>query len=183
MILGCLLISCTDNQEFQISGTVRNMQGTPIVYLQSIDGMFNSRSYDTLKINPDSTYTLTLPADSYRSIYAYRRLSIMKYIKHSETNGESWPFLVMLFSIKVGRFISIRQLLPKTWKHWNHNWSKRWNNNEGELCSNDIVIWHTAVVRFFDEFVNHKILYHTGSILCKSTVKKWICKLNTGLLG
>ena len=68
MILGCLLIACTGNQEFQISGTVRNMQGAPIVYLQSIDGMFNSRSYDTLKINPDSTYTLTLPADSYKRV-------------------------------------------------------------------------------------------------------------------
>ncbi len=68
MILGYLLISCTDNQEFQISGTVRNMQGNQIVYFQSIDGMFNSRSYDTLKINPDSTYTLTLPAESYKRV-------------------------------------------------------------------------------------------------------------------
>ena len=146
MILGCLLISCTGNQEFQISGTVRNMQGSQIVYLQSIDGMFNSRSYDTLKINPDSTYTLTLPAEPWGIIYVYRRLSVMKYIKHSETNGGTWPFLVMSYSIKAGRFISIRQLLPKTWRHWNRNWSKLWNNNNGELRSNDIFIWHTAVV-------------------------------------
>lgn len=68
MVLGFLLISCADNREIQLSGTVRNMQGKQIVYLQSIDGMFNSQSYDTLKINQDSTYILTLPADPYKRI-------------------------------------------------------------------------------------------------------------------
>ena len=66
--LGCLLISCVDNKEIQISGTVRNMEGRQIVYFQSIDGMFNSQSYDTLRVNPDSTYTLTLPAESYKRV-------------------------------------------------------------------------------------------------------------------
>ncbi len=66
--LGCLLVSCADNKEIQISGTVRNMQGRQIVYFQSIDGLFNSQSYDTLKVNPDSTYTLTLPAEQYKRV-------------------------------------------------------------------------------------------------------------------
>lgn len=66
--LGCLLISCVDNKEIQISGTVRNMEGRQIVYFQSIDGMFNSQSYDTLRVNPDSTYTLTLPAEPYKRV-------------------------------------------------------------------------------------------------------------------
>lgn len=68
IVLGCLLVSCADNKEIQISGTVRNMQGRQIVYFQSIDGMFNSQSYDTLKVNPDSTYTLTLPAEQYKRV-------------------------------------------------------------------------------------------------------------------
>lgn len=68
IVLGCLLVSCADNKEIQISGTVRNMQGRQIVYFQSIDGMFNSQSYDTLKVNPDCTYTLTLPAEQYKRV-------------------------------------------------------------------------------------------------------------------
>lgn len=63
-----LLVSCTDNKEIEISGTVRNMQGRQIVYFQSVDGMFNSQSYDTLNINPDSTYTLILPAEEYKRV-------------------------------------------------------------------------------------------------------------------
>lgn len=66
--LGGTLLSCTDNKDILISGTVRNMQGRQIIYFQSIDGMFNSLSYDTLRINPDSTYTLTIPAEQNKRI-------------------------------------------------------------------------------------------------------------------
>ena len=68
LVFGSLLISCTHNDEMQISGKVRNMQGLPIVYYQSVDGMFNSQSCDTLKVNADSTYTLTLPAEQYKRL-------------------------------------------------------------------------------------------------------------------
>lgn len=68
LAFGGLFASCTDNNEMEISGTVRNMQGRQIVYFQSVDGMFNSQSYDTLKINPDSTYTLKLPAERYKRV-------------------------------------------------------------------------------------------------------------------
>lgn len=68
MFLGSLLASCTHNDEFKISGTVRNMQGKQIVYFQSVDGMFNSLSYDTLKINADSSFLLTLPAEEFKRV-------------------------------------------------------------------------------------------------------------------
>ena len=68
LLLGSLLLSCTDNSEIQISGTVRNTGDYPVVYFQSVDGMFNSQTCDTLQINPDSTYTLTLPAEQYKRL-------------------------------------------------------------------------------------------------------------------
>ena len=68
MALACLLIACVDNREIEISGMVRNLDGKQIVYFQSVDGMFNSQSFDTLKIHPDSTYTLTLPAEQYKRV-------------------------------------------------------------------------------------------------------------------
>lgn len=68
LALGALLVSCAPNDEMQISGTVKNMQGTPIIYYQSVNGMFNSQSCDTLKVNADSTYTLTLPAEQYKRL-------------------------------------------------------------------------------------------------------------------
>ena len=68
LIFSSLLVSCAPNDEMQITGTVRNMQGSPIVYYQSVDGMFNSQSCDTLKVNADSTYTLTLPAEEYKRL-------------------------------------------------------------------------------------------------------------------
>lgn len=68
LLLGSLLLSCTGNPGIQISGTVRNTGDYPIVYFQSVDGMFNSQTCDTLQINPDSTYTLTLPAEQYKRL-------------------------------------------------------------------------------------------------------------------
>lgn len=68
MALGCLLLSCAGSKEIKVSGTVRNMQGKQIVYYQSIDGMYNSQSYDSLKVNPDSTYTLTFPAERHKRL-------------------------------------------------------------------------------------------------------------------
>lgn len=68
ILAGGLSASCTNNVEMQISGTVRNMQGAPIVYYQSIDGMFNSQRCDTLKINADSTFTLSFPNEKYKRL-------------------------------------------------------------------------------------------------------------------
>ena len=68
LFLGCLLVSCTHNDEIIISGTVRNMQGNQIVYYQSVDGMFNSLSCDTLKVNADSTFFLTFPAETFKRV-------------------------------------------------------------------------------------------------------------------
>lgn len=68
MFLGSLLVSCTHNDEIKISGIVRNMQGKQIVYFQSVDGMFNSLSYDTLKVNTDGTFLLTLPAEEFKRV-------------------------------------------------------------------------------------------------------------------
>ena len=67
-LAGGLLASCTNPDEMQITGKVRNMQGTPIVYYQSIDGMFNSKRCDTLKVNADSTFALTLPNEKYKRL-------------------------------------------------------------------------------------------------------------------
>ena len=67
-LVGGFLTSCANNDEMQISGTVRNMQGAPIVYYQSLDGMFNSQSCDTLKVNADSTFTLTFPTEKYKRL-------------------------------------------------------------------------------------------------------------------
>ena len=67
-LAGGLLASCSESDEIQISGTVRNMQGKPVVYYQSVDGMFNAQRCDTLKVNPDSTFTLTFPAERYKRL-------------------------------------------------------------------------------------------------------------------
>ena len=39
-----------------------------IVYQQSIAGMMNSKTVDTLQIQSDSTFTLTLPAEDYERV-------------------------------------------------------------------------------------------------------------------
>lgn len=60
--------ACQDNPAIRIAGTVRNMEQGTIVYRKSVDGMFNSFTLDTLHIQPDSTFSLTLPAREYERI-------------------------------------------------------------------------------------------------------------------
>ena len=67
-LLGTTLFSCSDQKEIQIIGTVRNLNGGMIVYQQSIAGMMNSKTVDTLQIQSDSTFTLTLPAEDYEGV-------------------------------------------------------------------------------------------------------------------
>ena len=55
-LLGTTLFSCSDQKEIQITGTVRNLNGGMIVYQQSIAGMMNSKTVDTLQIQSDSTF-------------------------------------------------------------------------------------------------------------------------------
>lgn len=50
LLLGTALLSCSDQKEIQITGTVRNLNGGMIVYQQSIAGMMNTKTIDTLQI-------------------------------------------------------------------------------------------------------------------------------------
>ena len=68
LLLGTALLSCSDQKEIQITGTVRNLNGGMIVYQQSIAGMMNTNTIDTLQIQSDSTFTLTLPVEDYERV-------------------------------------------------------------------------------------------------------------------
>lgn len=61
-------VSCTDSHEIKITGSVKNLDEGTIIYQKSINGMFNSQSQDTLKLNKDSTFSLTLPSNGYEQI-------------------------------------------------------------------------------------------------------------------
>ena len=69
--VGGLCAACTTRQEICITGSVRNADGATLVYLRSIDGMFNSQAIDTLKLQPDSTFTLTMPGGEYERVEFY----------------------------------------------------------------------------------------------------------------
>ena len=71
LLLGTALLSCSDQKEIQITGTVRNLNGGMIVYQQSIAGMMNTKTIDTLQIQSDSTFTLTLPVEDYERVNFY----------------------------------------------------------------------------------------------------------------
>lgn len=60
-------ISCT-RPEIHITGTIRNADGATLLYRHSTDGMFDSQTLDTLRLDTDSTFSLTLPADGYERI-------------------------------------------------------------------------------------------------------------------
>lgn len=68
LLLGTTLFLGSDQKEIQITGTVRNLNGGMIVYQQSIAGMMNTKTVDTLQIQSDSTFTLTLPAEDYERV-------------------------------------------------------------------------------------------------------------------
>lgn len=67
-VLAGTFASCTGSHEIKITGSVKNLDGVTIIYQKSIDGMFNSQSQDTLKLNTDSTFSLTLPSNGYEQI-------------------------------------------------------------------------------------------------------------------
>lgn len=68
LLMSSVWVACQDNPAVRITGTVRNIEQGTIVYRKSVDGMFNPFTYDTLHIQPDSTFSLTLPARQYERI-------------------------------------------------------------------------------------------------------------------
>lgn len=68
LLMSNLLVSCQNEPEVRITGSIRNINNGTIVYRISTDGMFNPFTTDTLHIRPDSTFTLTLPAREYERI-------------------------------------------------------------------------------------------------------------------
>ena len=63
--LGGLCAACISRPEIHITGSVRHADGALLVYQRSVGGMFNSQTFDTLKLQADSTFTLTLPGGEY----------------------------------------------------------------------------------------------------------------------
>lgn len=61
-------VSCTGSHEIKMTGSVKNLDGGTILYQKSIDGMFNSQAEDTLRLNADSTFSLTFPSNGYEQI-------------------------------------------------------------------------------------------------------------------
>lgn len=60
--------NCANKREIHIIGSVRNADSAPLIYYRSVDGMFNSQTFDTLNLQPDSTFALTLPGGKYERI-------------------------------------------------------------------------------------------------------------------
>ena len=56
-------LSARTSQSIIIKGKVTNTAGKPIVYFRTVGGIY-VQSKDTLQVLPDSTFTVTLPADS-----------------------------------------------------------------------------------------------------------------------
>lgn len=71
IVLGGLLASCADNSEVKITGKVRNTEGLNIAYSTTVDGMYNSQLIDTLNIEPDSTFSLTLDVGKLERIWFF----------------------------------------------------------------------------------------------------------------
>ncbi len=69
--MGGLCAACTTRPEIHITGSVRHADGALLVCQQSVGGMFNSQTFDTLKLQADSTFTLTLPGGEYERVQFY----------------------------------------------------------------------------------------------------------------
>ena len=69
--LGGLCAACTTRPEIHITGSVRHADGALLVYQRSVGGMFNSQTFDTLKLQADSTFTLTMPGGEYERVQFY----------------------------------------------------------------------------------------------------------------
>lgn len=66
-----LCVGCTPRQEIIITGSVRHADGALLVCQRSVDGMFNSQTFDTLKLQKDSTFTLNLLGGEYERLRFY----------------------------------------------------------------------------------------------------------------
>lgn len=69
--MGGLCAACTTRPEIHITGSVRHADGALLVYQRSVGGMFNSQTFDTLKLQADSTFTLTMPGGEYERVQFY----------------------------------------------------------------------------------------------------------------
>lgn len=67
---------CT-SKEVVLEGKVTNTSGAPLVYNVTVDGIYLPNRFDTLRLNPDSTYQLILPVDG------NEKLSLFLYGKRS----------------------------------------------------------------------------------------------------
>ena len=69
--MGGLCAACTSSHDINITGLVRHTDGALLVYQRSVDGMFNSQTFDTLKLQKDSTFTLKLLGGEYERLKFY----------------------------------------------------------------------------------------------------------------
>lgn len=69
--MGGLCAACISRPEIHITGSVRHADGALLVCQRSVGGMFNSQTMDTLKLQADSTFTLTLPGGEYERVQFY----------------------------------------------------------------------------------------------------------------
>ena len=69
--MGGLCAACTSRPGIHITGSVRHADGALLVCQRSVGGMFNSQTFDTLKLQADSTFTLTLPGGEYERVQFY----------------------------------------------------------------------------------------------------------------
>ena len=79
--LGSLCAACTTRQEIRITGSLRNADGATLICYRSVGGMFNSETYDTLALQADSTFVLTLPGGEYEcfnlALYGKKKLGTL----------------------------------------------------------------------------------------------------------
>lgn len=79
--LGSLCAACTTRQEIRITGSLRNADGATLICYRSVGGMFNSETYDTLALQADSTFALTLPGGEYEcfnlALYGKKKLGTL----------------------------------------------------------------------------------------------------------
>lgn len=63
-----LFVGCTQ-KSITLEGKVTNTSGIPIVYNITTDGIYLPNRVDTLHLNPDSTYQITLPASGNEKLF------------------------------------------------------------------------------------------------------------------
>lgn len=66
----CLLAACKP-QTITIEGIVKNAPDEPIVYYATADGIYNGYAVDTLRMQPDSSFTITIPARGKEKVNFY----------------------------------------------------------------------------------------------------------------